>query len=484
MQSQYAREIESKFNERVMRFSKSHAATLTSNRFGSASSPASRIAQSLEDGTFAQNKRLLSTLEHAKTSSGRLHLIGLVSDGGVHSHITHLFALLQAAKHAQVPQCYIHVITDGRDTKPQSAIEYVAQLQAELKRLQYGTIATVQGRYYAMDRDKRWERVQKAYDAMVDGKGAETTTSAELIAAMQKRYAQGENDEFLKPFVLELQGTIRDKDTMLFFNYRSDRMREIVMAFLPDSKPFDAEVTVRSGLHIVQMTQYDPSLSMPTLFPPQTMKNALAEWLSVQGCAQFHTAETEKYAHVTFFFAGGVEVKFPREERAMVQSPKVATYDLAPEMNMSGVASSVIEAVQSNKYEFILCNLAAPDMVGHTGKYEAAVRACTACDIEIGRMRDACAAAGYSLIVTADHGNAEEMVDEKGEPKTSHTTNYIPLLVQTKDATVKFTDAVQKKIAAKQPPCGGLADVAPTVLTLMGLPVPQEMTGVSLLQRA
>ena len=341
------------------------------------------------------------------------------------------------------------------------------------------------GRYYAMDRDKRWERIAVAYEALFAGKG-DAVPSSDLIAYIEReRYPAKQNDEFLKPIIVERDGVIQDGDTLLFIDYRSDRMREINQLFAEASAPlpFESTATVdRTSLHVSIMTQYDEKWKLPIVFPPQTNVNGLSEWLSKKHLPQYHTAETEKYAHVTFFFNGGVEAAFPLEERGLIPSPKVATYDLAPEMSQAGVGDSVIAAIHKGGYAFVMCNFAAPDMVGHTGVYDAAVVACTACDVQIGRIAQACKEKGYTLVVTADHGNAEEMEDEQGKPKTSHTTNLIPLLIHPKEGVkVEWTEAVEKGRKGEAP-VGGLSDVAPTVLTLMGLDIPKEMTGKSLVK--
>lgn len=440
------------------------------------------------------NPVLQEAFHRAKTGTGKLHLLGLVSDGGVHSHIEHLKQLIMEAKKAGVPHTYVHFFADGRgtvlilnvrllifrearltslfdvpDTPPSSSVKYLEELLQFLAQVQYGAVGTVIGRYYAMDRDKRWERSQLAYEALVAGTGQATST-ATVVDAVKARFAAGETDEFLKPLIVEKNGTVGNEDVMLFFDFRSDRMRQIVEVF-GIKPPFATNVALPKDLHIVQMTQYNASFNMPIIFAPQSNANVLAEWLSVHGVRQFHTAETEKYAHVTFFFNGGTEAAFPLEDRALVPSPKVATYDLAPEMSMSGVAEYVAKAVadKDKDYAFVMCNLASPDMVGHTGKMAETVRAVEATDRAIGAIKDACDKNGFVLVVTADHGNAEEMLDEKKEPKTSHTSNPVFLLIS--DPAIKFT---QKD--------GGLADVAPTILAIMGLPVPAEMTGKPLVQ--
>jgi 2,3-bisphosphoglycerate-independent phosphoglycerate mutase len=460
-----------------------------------------RINHCMERGEFAANPALQLVIRRAKEKTGRVHLLGLLSDGAVHSHIEHLFRFLEVLKKEGVPHAFVHVFADGRDTPPTTAVKYITQLQEFMKQLGYGQIATVTGRYYAMDRDKRWERVAIAYDALVAGEGekVEKCTSDQLLSTVEARYAAGEKDEFLRPIVVSnVDGLVKDGDNLIFYNFRSDRMREITSVFarMQEEIPSAADASLpvktthrRKNLMVAGMTQYDESIVLPTLFPPQAMTNSLPEWISAHGLPQFHTAETEKYAHVTFFFAGGVEAQYPLEERALVPSPQVATYDLAPEMSQTAVGESVIAAMAKDKYPFIMCNLAAPDMVGHTGHYDKAVIACTACDKVIGSIWAACQQYGYILVVTADHGNAEEMYAADGvSPKTSHTTNLIPLIVAAPASAKRMPQHWRADVEATNSdaskPGGGLSDVAPTVLALMGLAVPKEMTGKPLLTLA
>jgi len=435
-----------------------------------------RIDVSITKRQFHQNPNILESTKRAKEGNGRLHLLGLVSDGGVHSHIRHLKALLETAKESGVPHTYVHFFGDGRDTAPTSAKGYATELLDFIKSESYGELATVVGRYYAMDRDKRWERIKIAVEGLVDGKGEETT---DVLKTIQERYDKKETDEFLQPIIVNGdEGRIKKGDTLFFFNYRSDRMREIVSVIgLPD-KP--VEVNIPEDLQITTMSRYNAEFPFPVAFPPQAMTNVLAEWLSKQGLSQAHIAETEKYAHVTFFFNGGAEKQFSGEERFMVASPKVATYDLQPQMSAQEVADKVAEVVTSEKFEFVMCNFAPPDMVGHTGVYDAAVKAIDATDKAVGTIYEACEAAGYVLLITADHGNAEQMLNaETGAPHTAHTTNKVPFIMTGKDL-----EFVQDEEGAKGPEeAGALADVAPTVLALMGLPQPEEMTGRSLLKQ-
>jgi 2,3-bisphosphoglycerate-independent phosphoglycerate mutase len=427
-----------------------------------------RIDAAVEAKALLKQEAFANALERAKSGNGRMHFLGLVSDGGVHSHILHLFEMLREAKAYGVPNSYVHFFGDGRDTKPTSATKYIKQLQDYLEEQKYGSLATVTGRYYAMDRDTRWERIEKAYDGIVGGIGEESTP-ADLISLVEKRYAAGENDEFLTPIIVNKEGTVQDGDTCLFFDFRADRMRQITQCLGIEPK-FEAKVR-RSDVSVTQMTEYDASFPLPVVFPPIDMSNVLGEWVSKHGLGQFHTAETEKYAHVTFFFNGGRETMYDGEERKLVSSPKVATYDLKPEMSVSEVADVVCETLATETFPFAVCNLAPPDMVGHTGVYDATVKAVTATDIAIGRIYETCKKHNYALLITSDHGNCEEMLDENGKPKTAHTTNPVFFIIaNTGD---KFELARQD---------GGLADVAPTVLHIMGLRKPKEMTGESMLK--
>ena len=387
-----------------------------------------RIDLSLKKGELNQVQNIKDSFTRAKNGNGRLHLLGLVSDGGVHSHIKHLFALLAVAKEIGVPKVYIHFFGDGRDTDPKSAVTYMNQLLAKTKEMGIGELATVVGRYYIMDRDKRWDRVEIGMAGLVTGAGEESTDPVQTI---QERYAQGENDEFLKPIIVggterRVQGmslpsrprpfahthtppaftdTIRpDNDTCFFFNYRSDRVREITQLLgQVDTSP-KPDFPYPKNLHLTTMTQYKSDYPFPVAFAPQRMGNVLAEWLGKQSMKQCHVAETEKYAHVTFFFNGGVEKQFPGEEREMIASPKVDTYDLDPKMSAQGVADRLCERIASGQFEFLMNNYAPPDMVGHTGVYQAAIEACTVTDKAIGQVFETCQQHGYVLFITSDHG--------------------------------------------------------------------------------
>ncbi|CCL98840.1 uncharacterized protein FIBRA_00845 [Fibroporia radiculosa] len=435
-----------------------------------------KIDVSIKKRQFHKNEVILESCNRAKEGNGRLHLLGLVSDGGVHSHIRHLLALLETAKEAGVPHVYIHFFGDGRDTAPRSAAGYAKELLDFIEKEKYGKVATVVGRYYAMDRDKRWERVKVAIDGLVKGEGEK---AEDIVAVIEERYKKDETDEFLKPIIVNgAEGRIKDDDTLFFFNYRSDRMREIASVFgLPD-KPM--EVDIPKNLHISTMSRYNAEFPFPVAFPPQAMTNVLAEWLSKQGIKQAHIAETEKYAHVTFFFNGGVEKQFSEEERHMIPSPKVATYDKQPNMSVQGVADKVAEVVKEGTHEFVMCNFAPPDMVGHTGIYDAAVEAITHTDAAVGTVYKACQEAGYILLITADHGNAEQMINpETGAPHTAHTTNPVPFIMTGDPKKLSFS--VDKNDGDEEG--GALCDVAPTVLDIMGLSKPDDMSGRSLLEK-
>lgn len=430
-----------------------------------------RIDQTIKKGELNKVKTLTDCFGRAKNGNGRLHLLGLVSDGGVHSHIKHVFELLKVAKELKVPKVYIHMFGDGRDTDPKSGAGYLQELIEKTKELGVGQIATVVGRYYIMDRDKRWDRVEVGMEGVVIGEGSDVTHSTDPVAMIKEKYSKDENDEFLKPIIVGgKEGRVQDNDTLFFFNYRSDRVREITQLLGDVDRSPKPDFPYPKNISITTMTQYKTDYPFPIAFRPQHMGNVLAEYLGAHSIKQCHVAETEKYAHVTFFFNGGVEKQFPGEDRDMVPSPKVATYDQDPKMSAAGVADQLCARIKEGAYEFLMNNFAPPDMVGHTGVYEAAIQGVEATDEAIGRVYECCRAEGYVLFITADHGNAEEMKTEEGKPKTSHTTNKVP-----------FVMANAPEGWALRGSGGVLGDVAPTVLEVMGLGKPEEMGGGSLL---
>ena len=436
-----------------------------------------RISKSIVDGDFFENKAFVSAIENCLKNGTSLHLLGLCSDGGVHSHLTHLYALIKLAHNHGLDRVFIHCFMDGRDVPPQSGLGFIETLEKELTEIGCGRIATVMGRYYAMDRDNRYERVQRAYAAMAYGEGVQTNSAA---AAMEKSYADGVTDEFVLPAVVTRGGVpigkISANDSVIFFNFRPDRAREITRAFLqPDFTGFERKNGI-FPLHYVSMTQYDKTFGdwLTVAYSPVSLSNTLGEYLALKGKTQLRIAETEKYAHVTFFFNGGVEAPNTGEDRCLIPSPKVATYDLKPEMSAYEVTDEAVRRVNSGLYDVMILNFANPDMVGHTGVMNAAVAAIHAVDACLIKVVQAILATGGRCVITADHGNAETMIDpETGGPFTAHTTNPVPcILVDPARMDVTMRDG------------GRLSDLAPTLLELMELPVPDEMTGKSLLQRA
>ncbi len=429
-----------------------------------------RITKAIRDRTFFDNAVLKEAVDRVKNNGGTLHIAGLLSDGGVHSHIDHLFALLDLAAAESLSRVCVHCFLDGRDVPPRCAQTYISQLEEYMKKNGTGRIATVSGRYYAMDRDKRWERVSRAYDAMT-GTGGETVSSAE--EAVRLAYERGENDEFVLPTVIAgPDGAVRDGDSVVMINFRPDRAREITRAFTEDSFDGFERSVLLQNIYYVCMTQYDASLeNVQIAFPPEEYRNTLGEYLSSLGKKQLRLAETEKYAHVTFFFNGGVEEPSEGEDRILIPSPKVATYDLKPEMSAPEIREAALKDLQSHRHDVIIINFANPDMVGHTGIFDAAVRAVETVDSCVGDIVSEVLRSGGNLFLTADHGNADLMTDENGSPVTSHSTNPVPAILITPDPEIRLRGE------------GILADIAPTLLDLMNLPQPPEMTGRTLLIR-
>ena len=431
-----------------------------------------RITKSIEDGDFFENPEFLAAADTCKKNDSALHLFGLVSDGGVHSHLTHLFGLLEFAKCQGLKKVYVHCFLDGRDTPPTSGKEFVAELEKKMQQLGVGEVASVMGRYYAMDRDKNWDRVQKAYDVLTKAEGEKAESAC---AGIQASYDKEVNDEFVVPFYVEKDGkpvaTIQDGDSVIFFNFRPDRAREITRAFCDEGFTGFAREK-KLDLTFVCFTDYDETIGNKLIaFKKEEIKNTFGEFLAAHHMTQARIAETEKYAHVTFFFNGGVEEPNEGEDRILVPSPKeVPTYDLKPEMSAPIVCDKLVEAIESGKYDVIIINFANPDMVGHTGVESAAIKAIETVDACVGRAVEAIKAAGGVLFICADHGNAEVMVDEAtGEPWTAHTTNQVPFVLVGADPAYKLREG------------GRLCDIVPTLIELMGLEKPKEMTGESLL---
>ena len=424
-----------------------------------------RISKEIEDGDFFKNPALIKAVAAAKAKGTALHLIGLLSDGGVHSHNSHMYAILELAKQHGLTEVYVHALLDGRDVPPSSGKAFVEDCVAKMQEIGVGKIATVAGRYYAMDRDNRWERVSKAYNAMVMGEGVQST---DPVASVAKSYEDGVTDEFVLPIVCGPEGRISANDSVVFFNFRPDRARELTRAFVdPDFTGFE-RANGFFPLTYVCMTQYDATMpNVDVAFHPQSLKNTLGEYLSDLGMTQLRIAETEKYAHVTFFFNGGVETVYPGEDRVLIKSPAVATYDLQPEMSAYSVTDALVEKIDSGEYDVIILNFANCDMVGHTGVFDAAKAAVEAVDTCVGRVIEAIERMHGTAIITADHGNAEKMYEPDGSPFTAHTTNPVPFCV------VGYPCKLREN--------GKLADIAPTMLKILGLPQPPEMTGESII---
>ena len=420
-----------------------------------------KINRACADNSIKQNKEIVSAFTYAKQNGKSVHLMGLTSDGGVHSSLDHLFKLLEIAQDYQIDNTYVHCLMDGRDTDPKSGIGFIQQLLERKAK-----IAGIIGRYYTMDRDKRWERVKVGYDQLVKGEGKPCD---DMIKAMQESYDEGVTDEFIKPIVnTAYDATIKEGDVVIFFNYRNDRAKEITIALTQQDMPENGMHTI-PGLHYCCMTPYDASFKgVHILFDKENVENTLGEYVSSKGLKQLHIAETEKYAHVTFFLNGGRETPFDNEDRILVPSPKVATYDLQPEMSAFSVCAKLVEAIRSDVYDFIVVNFANGDMVGHTGVYDAISRAVTAVDACVHSVIEAARATGYEAIIIADHGNADNAINADGTPNTAHSLNPVPFIYVTEQRDIT-------------PENGILADVAPSILKIMGLPQPAEMTGHSLI---
>lgn len=434
-----------------------------------------RITKSIQDGDFFENEALVGAIENCKKNGTALHLIGLLSDGGVHSHNTHLYGLLKLAKDNGLEKVYVHALLDGRDVPPASGVEYIEELEAKMKEIGVGEIATVMGRFYAMDRDNMWDRVGMAYNAMFNGEGIKTDDAVE---AVKKSYetidSDGKHltDEFVMPTVCSKGESISENDSVIFFNFRPDRAREITRTFVdPDFKGFERKAFF--PLYYVCMTQYDAEMpNVHVAFKPETLVNTMGEVISKHGLKQLRIAETQKYAHVTFFFNGGEEKVYPGEDRVLIDSPKISTFDLKPEMSAYEVCDAACERVLSDKYDVVILNYANCDMVGHTGVFDAAVKAVETVDECVGKLADATLKMNGVILITADHGNADKMYEADGSPFTAHTTNPVPLIVAGYGTDFKLKEKG-----------GRLCDLSPTMLDIMGIEKPKEMTGESLIER-
>ncbi len=425
-----------------------------------------KISKSIKDGDFFENKALVDAMENCKAKGSALHLMGLLSPGGVHSHMEHLYGLLEMAKKNGLDKVYVHAFLDGRDVPPSSAADYMAEAVAEINKIGVGSVATISGRFYAMDRDNAWDRVEKAYDALVLGEGVKET---DPVQAIKNSYANEVTDEFMLPTVVDENGKIQENDSVVFFNFRPDRARQITRAFVDPEFSGFARKNGYFPVHFVCMAQYDAAMpNVSVAFPPEQLTMTLGEYLSKMGKTQLRIAETQKYAHVTFFFNGGEETTFEGEDRILIKSPDVETFDMKPEMSAFEVTDAVVEAIESDKYDVIILNYANCDMVGHTGIFDAAKTAVEAVDTCVGRMVDAILAKGGAALITADHGNADKMYEPDGSAFTAHTTNPVPFIVVGQDCELREG--------------GVLADIAPTMLKLLELPQPAEMTGKSLIK--
>ncbi len=427
-----------------------------------------KISKSIKDGDFFENPALLSAMNNCKEKNSALHLMGLLSPGGVHSHMEHLYGLLEMAKRNGLEKVYVHAFLDGRDEPPSSAAEFMSETCDKIKEIGVGSVATISGRFYAMDRDNAWDRVEKAYNAMVLGDGVDANGKCP-VQAIKDSYANEVTDEFMLPTVTDKNGMIKENDSVIFFNFRPDRARQITRAFVdPEFKGFER----KNGffpVNFVCMTQYDAAMpNVSVAFPPEALKMTLGEYLSKLGKTQLRIAETQKYAHVTFFFNGGEEKQFDGEDRILIKSPDVETFDMKPEMSAYEVTDAVVDAINSDKYDVIILNYANCDMVGHTGIFDAAKAAVEAVDTCVGRMVDAIQAKGGVALITADHGNADKMYEPDGSAFTAHTTNPVPFIVVGYDCELRDG--------------GVLADIAPTILQILEVPQPEEMTGKSLIK--
>ncbi len=435
-----------------------------------------RISDAVEDGSINQNPALVKICQEVRGRQSKLHLVGLCSEGGVHSHLSHLFGLLDLAKAQGISEICIHAITDGRDTRPSEAVKAIGLIQDYIDRIGVGRIVSISGRYYAMDRDKRWDRIEKAYDVMTQDDDSSNNLSA--VEAVKASYAEGVTDEFIIPIRLA-PGAVEAGDGVIFFNFRPDRARQLTQVFVSSNFDGFARQQIKP-LSFVTFTQYEQDLPVEVAFKPQNLNNILGEVISSHGLKQFRTAETEKYAHVTYFFNGGLEEPLEGEDRELVSSPMVATYDEAPPMSAQAVTDVVLGAINKRVYSLIVVNYANPDMVGHTGNMEATVEALEAVDKCLGKLLEGISKSGGTAIITADHGNAEYMVDETGNPWTAHTTNPVPLIVVEGERAKIAGHATDINLRTD----GKLADIAPSILEILQLPQPEEMTGKSLFKPA
>lgn len=434
-----------------------------------------RISDAVEDGSLLNNQILIDACNQVKATGGKLHLLGLCSEGGVHSHLKHLIGLLNLAKANNVKDVCIHAITDGRDTYTTEGIDALSKIQQAIEQIGVGRIVTISGRYYAMDRDRRWDRIQLAYNVMTSNENINSCSATEVL---ERSYRSDITDEFIIPTRIA-PGAVESGDAVIFFNFRPDRSRQLTYAFVNDN--FDGFARSKiAPLHFVTFTQYDPNAPVEVVFPPQNLTNILGEVIANQGLRQFRTAETEKYPHVTYFFNGGLELPFVGEDRELIQSPMVATYDRAPEMSAQAVTDTVCNAVKQGVYALIIVNYANPDMVGHTGNIEAAVKAIETVDRCLGKVIETVNQAGGTLLITADHGNAEYMRDQDGNPWTAHTTNPVPFILVEGEARKIIGHGADVPLREN----GCLADVAPTILEILQIPQPEEMTGQSLIEPA